>query len=122
MATRAAHAAVARDLRVEARTATAYSGQASALALGLVNGSGRELRLRLHIALPSPAWALLEPPARGSAGLASVGPVAIPAGGRARLELVVYVPTTARLDGYTIPIEVLPEPVDLAPERGGELP
>ena len=122
MATRAAHAAVARDLRVEAQTATAYSGQASALALGLVNGSGRELRLRLHIALPSPAWALLEPPARGSAGLASVGPVAIPAGGRARLELVVYVPTTARLDGYTIPIEVLPEPVDLAPERGGELP
>ena len=122
MAHRAAHAAVARDLRVEAPTTTAYSGQACKFALELRNGAGRELRLRFHIALPSPAWALLEPPSRGSAGLASVGPVIVPVGAKARLDLVVYVPTTARLDGYTVPIEVLPEPVDLVPERGGDRP
>jgi len=122
MAHRAAHAAVARDLRVEAPTTTAYSGQACKFALELRNGAGRELRLRFHIALPSPAWALLEPPSRGSAGLASVGPIIVPATSKARLDLVVYVPTTARLDGYTVPIEVLPEPVDLVPERGGDRP
>ncbi len=121
MAVRASYAAVARDLHLDAPTVTAFSGEACDLALEFVNGSGHELRLRLYVALPSPAWALLEPPSRSSAGLSSLGPVVVPAGGRLRLVLVVYVPTTARLDGYTIPIEVLPEPVDLAVERGGDL-
>lgn len=119
-AQRAAHAAVARDLVVEASQLVAHSGETCDIALSLRNASGQELALRLHLAMPSTAWALLDPPSRGSEGLASFGPVRVPAGGSTRLELVLYVPTTAKMDRYVIPLEVVPEPGELAPEQVGE--
>ncbi len=117
---RASHAAVARQLRVEAAPVVAHSGDASELAVDLENASGVDLALRVNIALPSPAWAVLEPRSTGTEGLASIGPVALTAGSRARLSVLVYVPTTARLDRYVIPVEVVPEHFDLVQERGGE--
>jgi uncharacterized membrane protein len=121
-ALRAAHAAVARDLAVDASRVVGHSGETCEIALTLRNASQQELSLRLHLAMPSTAWALLDPPSRGSEGLASFGPVRVPAGGSARLDLVLYVPTTAKMDRYVLPLEVVPEPGELAPEQVGESP
>ncbi|NIU47548.1 MAG: hypothetical protein GWN74_00280, partial [Thermoplasmata archaeon] len=43
----------------------------------------------------------------------------VPARTQETLGLVVYIPTTVKLDTYVIPIEVVPQPRDLVPEQGG---
>lgn len=116
---RAAQAAVARDLEVSVEEGAGHSGDATTLDLLISNRSAVDLELVLNVALPSGAWAVLEPQARGSEGLVSVGPVRVPARGRETLPLVVYVPTTVKLSAYTIPIEVVPRPRDVVPEQGG---
>jgi len=116
---RASQAAVARDLEVTVEEGDGHSGDATTLDLLLANRSGVDLELVLNVALPSGAWAVLEPQARGSEGLVSVGPVLVPSRGRETLHLVVYVPTTVKLSTYTIPIEVVPRPGDVIPEQGG---
>jgi len=121
-AQRAAHAAVARDLTVDVSPVVGHSGETCEIAVALRNASQQGLSLRLHLAMPSTAWALLDPPSRGSEGLASFGPVMVPAGGSADLELVLYVPTTAKMDRYVLPLEVVPEPGELVPEQVGEAP
>jgi hypothetical protein len=117
---RAQRAAVTRDLEVSAQVIHAHSGQAASLELELRNPSHIDLELRLNVALPSLSWAVLEPPSKGTGGVAYIGPVSVPAGETRRLTMVVYVPTTVGLDSYVMPIEVAPFPRDIAPERGGE--
>jgi hypothetical protein len=114
---RAAHAAVARDLEVEASEVPGHSGDASEMGLVLINRSALDLDLRLNVALPTGAWAVLEPQGRGSR-LVSLGPISVPARTEVELGLVIYVPTTVRLDSYVVPIEVVPQPRDLVPEQG----
>jgi hypothetical protein len=114
---RAAHAAVARDLEVEASEVPGHSGDAAEMPLVLRNRSAIDLDLRLNVALPTGAWAVLEPQGRGSR-LVSLGPVSVPARTERELALVLYVPTTVKLDAYVVPIEVVPQPRDLAPEQG----
>jgi hypothetical protein len=78
--------------------------------------------LRLNVALPSAAWAVLEPRSRGAQGLVHVGPVHVPAQSRETVILRIYVPTTVRLDAYPFAVEVVPEPRDIIVEqRGGAL-
>jgi hypothetical protein len=114
---RAAHAAVARDLEVEASEVPGHSGDASEMRVVLKNRSPIDLDLRLNLAMPTGAWAVLEPQSRGSR-LVSLGPVSVPARSERDLALVLYVPTTVRLDSYVIPVEVVPQPRDLLPEQG----
>ena len=114
---RAAHAAVARDLEVEVSEVPGHSGDASGMPVVLRNRSAIDLDLRLNVALPTGAWAVLEPQGRGSR-LVSLGPVSVPARTERELALVIYVPTTVRLDSYVVPIEVVPQPRDLVPEQG----
>jgi hypothetical protein len=115
---RAAHAAVARDLEVEIAEHPGHSGDATELEVVLNNHSGIDLDLRLNVALPSGAWAILEPQGRGNR-LVSVGPVTVPARTQETMVLVVYVPTTVKLDSYVLPVEVVPQPRDVVPEQGG---
>jgi hypothetical protein len=35
------------------------------------------------------------------------------------VSLVLYIPTTVKLDSYVVPVEVMPEPRDIVPEQGG---
>ncbi|UCC94113.1 MAG: hypothetical protein JSW25_05485 [Thermoplasmata archaeon] len=115
---RAAHAAVARDLEVEVVEHTGHSGDATNIHVNLRNGSSVDLDLRLNVALPSGAWAVLEPQGRGNK-LVSVGPVGVPARTEHSMDLVVYVPTTVKLDSYMLPLEVVPQPREVLPEQGG---
>lgn len=116
---RAAQAAVARELEVEAAEAPGHSGDATQLDVVLVNHSSTDLDLRVNVALPSGAWAVLEPIGRGTR-LVSVGPLTVPAKTSETLRLVIYIPTTVRLDKYILPLEVVPQPRDVIPEQGGE--
>ena len=50
--------------------------------------------------------------------MVSLGPISVPARTEVELGLVIYVPTTVRLDSYVVPIEVVPQPRDLVPEQG----
>ncbi len=115
---RAAHAAVARELDVEIPVRSGHSGDASDLEVTVANHSGIDLDLRLNVALPSGAWAVLEPQGRGNK-LVSVGPVHVPARTQEVVSLVLYIPTTVKLDSYVVPVEVMPEPRDIVPEQGG---
>jgi hypothetical protein len=115
---RAAHAAVARELEVEIAVHTGHSGDATDVQVVLSNHSGIDLDIRLNVALPSRAWAVLEPQGKGDK-LVSVGPVTVPARTQDTLSLVVYVPTTVKLDSYVLPVEVVPQPGDVVPEQGG---
>jgi hypothetical protein len=116
---RAAHAAVARDLEIDIPSVVGHSGDAAGIEVILRNGAHIDLDLRLNVALPSVAWTILEPQARGAKGLMFVGPIHVPARSEERVRLILYVPTTVRLDSYTVPIEVVPEPKDITPEQGG---
>jgi hypothetical protein len=115
---RAAHAAVARELDVEIPVRSGHSGDASDLEVTVANHSGIDLDLRFNVALPSGAWAVLEPQGRGNK-LVSVGPVHVPARTQQMVSLVLYIPTTVKLDSYVVPVEVMPEPRDIVPEQGG---
>lgn len=115
---RAAHAALVRELEVEIDEHPGHSGDATDIEVVLKNHSGMDLDLRLNVALPSGAWAVLEPQGRGNK-LVSVGPVTVPARTQESLSLVVYVPTTVKLDSYVLPVEVVPQPRDVIPEQGG---
>lgn len=117
---RASHAAVVRDLEVAFGPSIGHSGDASELEVELHNHSNIDLDLRLNVALPSGAWAVLEPQARGAEGIVFVGPFHVPARTRETVRMVLYVPSTVRLDSYVLPIEVVPEPRDMLIElRGG---
>jgi hypothetical protein len=116
---RAAHAAVTRELEVRAAPSVGHSGDAAEVEVELENRSSIDLLLRLNVALPSAAWTVLEPQASGAQGLKFVGPVEVPARSTERIRLLVYVPTTVRLDDYPMPVEVVPEPRDVIPEQGG---
>jgi hypothetical protein len=115
---RASHAAVARELEVDIPTLTGHSGDAANMEVALTNHSAIDLDLRLNVALPSGAWAVLEPQGSG-AHLVSVGPITVPARSRETVCLVLYVPTTVKLDKYVIPVEIMPQPRDVVPEQGG---
>jgi hypothetical protein len=116
---RAAQAAVVRDLEVEIPDRPGHSGDAADLEVLLSNHSRTDLELRLNIALPTGAWAVLEPQGRGTR-LVSVGAVKVTARTQETLSLVLYVPTTVKLDTYVLPVEVVPQPRDVVPEQGGE--
>jgi hypothetical protein len=118
---RAAHTAVARELEVEIGEYPGHSGDATTMEVVLKNHSITDLDLRLNVALPSGAWAILEPQGRGNR-LVSVGPITVPARTQETLAVVVYVPTTVKLDAYVLPVEVVPEPRDMVPEQGGGIP
>jgi hypothetical protein len=113
---RAARAAVARELEVEAVDTTGHSGDAAQLDVVLENRSATDLDLMLNVALPSEAWTVLEPVGRG-ARLVSVGPVTVPARTSETLAIVIYIPTTVKLDSYVLPLEVVAQPRDLVPEQ-----
>jgi uncharacterized membrane protein len=115
---RAAHAAVARELEVAIAEHPGHSGDATEMEVVLSNHSGVDLDLRLNLALPSGAWAVLEPQGRGNR-LVSVGPISVPARTQETIPLVLYVPTTVKLDEYVLPVEVVPQPRDVVPEQGG---
>jgi len=115
---RAAHAAVARELEVEIPVRRGHSGDAADLEVTLSNHSGTDLDLRFNVALPSGAWAVLEPQGKGT-NLVSVGPISVPARTQEVISLILYIPTTIKLDSYVVPIEVVPEPRDVIPEQGG---
>ena len=117
---RAVQAAVVRDLEVRIPPMMGHSGEAARMEVELENRSPIDLEVRFNVALPGGAWTVLEPQARGSKGLMFVGPVDVPARSTRHVPLVVYVPTTARLDDYTIPVEVVPEGRDIVPEQWGE--
>ncbi len=116
---RASHAAVVRDLEVVFGPSVGHSGDATDLEVELNNHSPIDLELRLNVALPSGAWAVLEPQARGAEGIVFVGPFHVPARTRETVNLVLYVPSTVRLDSYVLPIEVVPEPRDMVIEQRG---
>jgi hypothetical protein len=116
---RAAQAVVARELEVRVPPVVGHSGDATELHVKLENRSSHDLRLRLNVALPTGAWAVLEPQARGSKGLVFAGPIDVPARTEEHVGLVLYVPTTVRLDAYVVPIEVVPEPREIVLEQGG---
>ena len=116
---RASHAAVVRDLEVAFGPSVGHSGDATGLEIELHNHTPIDLELRLNVALPSGAWAVLEPQARGAEGIVFVGPFHVPARTRETVNLVLYVPSTVRLDSYVLPIEVVPEPKDMVIEQRG---
>jgi hypothetical protein len=117
---RASHAAVVRDLEVAFGPSVGHSGDATELEIELSNHSPIDLELRLNIALPSGAWAVLEPQARGAEGIVFVGPFHVPAHTQETVKLVLYVPSTVRLDSYVLPIEIVPDPKNmLVEQRGG---
>lgn len=119
-AQRAAQAAVTRELEVAIGNTVGHSGDATEVEVELRNHSAIDLDLRLNVALPSGAWAVLEPRSRGAQGLVYVGPVHVPAHSQETVTLLVYVPTTVRLDSYIFPVEVVPEPREIiAEQRGG---
>jgi hypothetical protein len=118
---RASHAAVARSLEVQVPSAVGHSGDAAKLSILLQNRSHNDLDIRLNVAMPSAAWTVLEPQARGGQGLMFVGPIPVPARSEENLDLVIYVPTTVKLDSYIVPIEVVPEPRDVSQEQVGEV-
>ncbi len=115
---RAAHAAVARELKVEIPVHSGHSGEATDIQVHVLNRSFIDLDLRFNVALPSGTWAVLEPQGRGNR-LVSVGPIHIPAGTQQTVHLVLYIPTTVKLDAYVLPVEVVPEQRDLIPEQKG---
>jgi len=116
---RAGHAAVIRDLEVAFGPSVGHSGDATGLEVELHNHSLIDMDLRLNVALPSGAWAVLEPQARGAEGIVFVGPFHVPARTREKVDLVLYVPSTVRLDSYVLPIEVVPEPKEIVIEQRG---
>lgn len=116
---RASHAAVVRDLEVAFGPSVGHSGDATELEIELQNHSPIDLELRLNVALPSGAWAVLEPQARGAEGIVFVGPFHVPARTRETVNLVLYVPSTVRLDSYVLPIEVVPDPKEIVIEQRG---